>query len=164
MAVAAMMLLQGILGAMAAIPVLAPATAEVDGSSSWKLPAAPQEGPPPESGPPAPMSRWLTPSFVPMELWISDQSIFLSPANISVAVGGIEVVNGSFPVGSQHNYSGFHLTVSSGVVDAYESTTGARGHFEAFRNGTNVVVVSFWWYPDQNQGPAFAFSECACID
>jgi hypothetical protein len=162
MAAAAMMFVQGLLAAMAAIPTSTWETPDCDQPRESPFPQASQGSPPAGSEPATPMSRPRARVFVPMDVWVSDQSPFLPSANLSIEIGGIEVVNGSFPAGGQHGLFAFHLMVYSAMVDAYESTTGARGHFEAFLNGTNDVVILFLWDPDGNQVPAFKFTECPC--
>jgi hypothetical protein len=79
-------------------------------------------------------------------LYVSDQSFNISPVDIKVFIDGDLVVNGSFDVGSQHNYRAFVLRLSPGghkiVAESSEGHARLERTFEV--NDKLWAALAYW--------------------
>jgi len=88
-------------------------------------------------------------------LFVTNQSIALSPVDIAVEIDGREVVDKLFRVGSQHTFERCVLRLSPGrhVLTA----RSAKGRAEVTRSfhvaGRRWIAVAYWYYTDQQGTP-----------
>ena len=98
-----------------------------------------------------------------VKLWVSNQSFEDDPVAIVIEIDGVQVVDNSFEVGSQHNWVSF-------MIDGLEpgehtltaiSDTGATFEqvFTLPPDEPRWMVIDYWYYPDDAEGRHFTFSE-----
>lgn len=88
-------------------------------------------------------------------LFVTNQSIALSPVDIAIDVDGQEVVDKLFRVGSQHTFERFVLRLSPGrhVLTA-RSLKGKAEVTRSFRvAGRRWIAVAYWYYTKQRGSP-----------
>lgn len=97
-------------------------------------------------------------------LYISNQSFAVSLVDIKVFIDGKLVVNGSFEVGSQHNYQLFVLKLSSGRHKIVAESSKGHARLEQIFdvNDRPWATLTYWFYPKAEGGakpcpPQFKF-------
>lgn len=85
-------------------------------------------------------------------LFISNQSFVMSNVDITISIDNVTVVNDRFPVGDQHLWRGFPITLSNGVhtLMAVTQTGQADLQTEFMVTSNHSAILSFWCVPDKS--------------
>ena len=98
-----------------------------------------------------------------VKLWVSNQSFEDDPVAITIRINESVVVDDSFLVEGQHNWTAFDIAgLEPGKHQlTAESDTGAQlaGVFTLPENESRWLVVDYWFYVDEDTGRYFTFSE-----
>lgn len=88
-------------------------------------------------------------------LFVTNQSIALSPVDIAIDVDGREVVDKLFRVGSQHTFERFVLRLSPGrhVLTARSLKGKASVRRLFLVAGRRWIAVAYWYYTKQQGSP-----------
>lgn len=91
--------------------------------------------------------RLVSPDDADLVLYVSNQSFEDETVRLKLAVDGVTVVEGDFPVEGQHNWIRFPLDLSSGTHSlTAESATGANleKSFQVPGDEARYAVVDYW--------------------
>ena len=91
--------------------------------------------------------RLVGPDDADLVLYVSNQSFEDDNVRLKLAVDGVTVVDGDFPVKGQHNWIRFPLSLSSGSHGlTAESDTGAtlKESFQVPGDDARYAVVNYW--------------------
>ncbi len=98
-----------------------------------------------------------------VKLWVSNQSFEDDPVAITVEIDGVQVVDGSFEVGGQHNWFSFMIDGLEPGEHTLIATSDTGATFAAtftLPPGEPLwMVVDYWYYPDDAEGRLFTFDE-----
>jgi hypothetical protein len=100
-----------------------------------------------------------------VKLWVGNQSFDDDPVAITVAIDGVQVVDDSFEVGSQHNWFSFMIDGLEPGEHTLSATSDTGAVFEATftvpPDEPRWMVVDYWYHPDDELGRHFTFRESA---
>lgn len=96
---------------------------------------------------------------VPLHLYVSNQSVEISPVGIDVWLDGTHVVTGGFEVGGQHNWILFELRVPPGTHALHAEGRGGAIVLDITVPvaGERWGVLDFWYYYG-DPGPRFIWN------
>ena len=88
-------------------------------------------------------------------LYVSNQSFAISPVDIRVEIDGELVVSDFFPVGTQHSFYRFKLSLAKGKhrIRIWSVRGGAELTKEFELKDHDVGDVAYWYYPRSHNNP-----------
>ena len=98
-----------------------------------------------------------------VRLWVSNQSFVDDPIHLTIAIGGLTVVEERFEVRGQHNWIAFDIKgLQPGVhTITAESDTGANvaEEFTVREDEPRWLVLDYWYSPEDPEGRHFTLNE-----
>lgn len=97
---------------------------------------------------PKPSSKLLDPNGA-FTLFVSNQSFAINPVDVRVEIDGELVISDYFPVGTQHTFIPFKLSLAEGKhrIRVWSEKGDAEKVAEFEVKDHDVGVVTYWYYP-----------------